>query len=64
MKKNQSKPKNYRFKYKRKEPLDTEGLARVLVEMASELPSDYQAEFVKEAEAIIRRLEAQEKRAA
>jgi len=64
MKENRSEPKKYRLKYKRKEPLDTEGLARVLIEMASELPSDYQVEFIEKAEAIIKNLESQEERAA
>jgi len=64
MKKKQIRRKSYRLEYKRKRPLDTEGLAQVLFEMAWELPADYQEEFIEQAEAIVKRLEDQEKRAA
>ena len=41
--------------------MDSEALAQVLLEMAWELPAGYQVEFIEQAEAIVKRLEDQEK---
>lgn len=64
MKKKRPRGKNYRLEYKHKQPLDAETLAQVLVETAWDIPSDDQAEFIEQAETIIKRLEEEKDQAA